>query len=316
LTFNLYLGYPIRTSFESGHNDQPFSTWLDERFNSTDLMGYIDKLTRAAAESQSLLCIGLDPNPERIPAPFRSIFPEPEKMVVEFCKRVIDVTHDQCCAYKPNLAFFEALGARGLDVFEQVIRHIPNEKMIIADAKRGDIGSTAEQYKIAFFDRFDTDALTLNPMMGFDTLDPFTGYEDKGIYCLTLTSNPGSNDFLLRKFEGRMTMAEYIADQLQRKMEKSRTHIGMVIGATHDQVIQQVLGAYREASLLIPGIGSQGGSVERLIQLLADHKGLPLVSASRSILYAGADRHEWAEDVRASAVQTRKSLEKLTRRYV
>lgn len=281
-------------------------------------MAYLDKLIRASTETKSLLCVGLDPNPDLIPESLKKTYPEPEQYVEQFCREVIDATLETCCAYKPNLAFFEALGSNGLSVFQRVLDHIPNEKIVISDAKRGDIGSTATQYKRAFFEQFDTDALTLNPMMGFDTLDPFLDSAEKAVYCLTLTSNPGSFDLLLRRFEGRLSLAEYIADQLQRKMKDSSTHIGMVVGATHDNdtVIRQVLNAYPDASLLIPGIGSQGGRVDLLAEQLKGHRGIPLVSSSRSIIYAGTDQKDWKTPIFEKAEETRKSLQIITERYV
>lgn len=279
-------------------------------------MNYTDKLLNAVRTNESVLCVGLDPNPDLIPESLKKDYPEPEELVVEFCREVIDSVSEHCCAYKPNLAFFEALGANGLNVFEEVLAAIPDEKLVIADAKRGDIGSTAEQYKRAFFDRFDVDAITLNPLMGFDTFDPFMNNTEKAVYSLVLTSNSGANDLLLRRFEGRLSLAEYLADQLRRKMDKSRTHIGMVVGATYPSELQLVLNANTEAALLIPGIGSQGGKIDSLVDILAQHEGIPLISSSRSIIYAGEDSKKWKKKIEKSAKNTKKELNKITRKYV
>ncbi len=279
-------------------------------------MEFNKKLHKAVQSAESILCVGLDPNPARIPDSFKAHFDKPETMVVEFCSQIIDATSAYCCAFKPNLAFFEALGARGLEAFQSVLNQIPDGKIVIADAKRGDIGSTAEFYKKAYFEQFDVDAITLNPLMGFDTLDPFLDRPDKAVYSLVLTSNPGSNDLLLRRFEGRLSLAEYIAGQLSRKSEKSAGHLGMVIGATHSDALEQVLGSYPEASLLIPGIGSQGGSVSDLERSLAAHKGIPLVSSSRSILYAGEGGNKWKDDVAKAAKKTSKELKSITKRFL
>lgn len=278
-------------------------------------MDYVKRLEKAVRRSRSLLCVGLDPNPELIPDVLHEEGSRIEETVEKFCLEVIDATAGHCCAYKPNLAFFEALGPAGMALFERILTAIPDEKIVIADAKRGDIGSTAEQYRKAFFDYYDVDAVTLNPLMGFDTLDPYINDAGRAVYTLVLTSNSGAHDLLLRRFEGRISMAEYLADQLSRKMEFSATHLGMVIGATHDSVVEQVLSAYPEASLLIPGIGSQGGSVESLAHTLRNHRGIPLISSSRSILYAGSGK-SWKSDVDKSAKKTNKSLKKIADRYV
>ncbi len=279
-------------------------------------MDYLEKLSSAIGKSESVLCVGLDPNPDLIPAAIKNEFPDPEDQVVQFCLDVIDATHEHCCAFKPNLAFFEALGSNGLSIFEKIISFIPDNKILIADAKRGDIGSTAEQYKKTYFDTFRADALTLNPMMGFDTLDPFIDDPTKAIYALVLTSNPGANDLLLRRFEGRLSLAEYIADQLRRKMENSKTHIGMVVGATYPSELKLVLQAYPDASLLIPGIGLQGGKADDLVELLDGHKGIPVISSSRSIIYAGNDSMKWKDEVAKSAKKVKKELKKITKQYV
>jgi orotidine-5'-phosphate decarboxylase len=279
-------------------------------------MDYISKLSKSIHNSESVLCVGLDPNPDLLPGEIVSRYPDTEEQVFHFCKQVIDVTQEHCCAYKPNLAFFESIGENGLSVFKEVLDCIPREKIVIADAKRGDIGSTAEQYKRSFFDHFDTDAITLNPLMGFDTLDPFINDHSKAIYSLVLTSNPGANDLLLRRFEGRLTLAEYIADQLRRKMEKSHAHIGMVVGATFPSELKNVLEAYPQACLLIPGVGSQGGKTDDLTDLLAVHEGIPVISSSRSIIFAGGNRKNWKDDVARSAKKIKKELEKISKRYV
>lgn len=279
-------------------------------------MNYSDKLLHSIKNTGSLLCVGLDPNPERIPSALKNSCSGTLELVEKFCLQVIDATSESCCAYKPNLAFFEALGGEGLCLFERVIQAIPEGKIIIADAKRGDIGSTAQQYKKAYFDTFDVDAITLNPLMGFDTLDPFMTYPDKAVYSLVLTSNPGSYDLLKRRFEGRMSLAEFIADQLNRKSETVDTHLGMVVGATDPSSLHEVLTAHPEASLLIPGIGSQGGSIQRLLPALNGHKGIPIITSSRSILYGESDDKNWKNGISNRAKQMKRELEVATTQYV
>lgn len=279
-------------------------------------MKYLDKLSSAIRKSESVLCVGLDPNIDLIPEGLKKKYKNKIELIERFCSDIIDVTSDCCCAYKPNLAFFEALGPSGLAVFDRVVQTIPEDKIIIADAKRGDIGSTAEQYKSAYFDRFDVDAITLNPLMGFDTLNPFIRDSSKAVYSLVLTSNKGADDLLLRQFEGRFSLAEYIADQLRQTMERSSTQIGMVVGATYPSELKRILSVYPRAPLLIPGIGSQGGKINDLISLLAEHHGIPLISSSRSILYAGENNKNWKNMVRKSARTMKQNLKEISKRYV
>lgn len=279
-------------------------------------MVYLDKLRKAIKTTGSVLCIGLDPRPDFIPGPVKKDFDDPGQYVDYFCREIIEITSEFCCAFKPNLAFFESLGPDGLEIFHRILRHIPDDKIIIADAKRGDIGSTAEQYKVAYFDRFQADAVTLNPLMGFDTLDPFLQDSTKAVYPLVLTSNRGSTDLLLRGFEGYSSMSEYIAAGLRQKMQSSRTHIGMVVGATHSDNLEGVLAEYPGASLLIPGIGSQGGSIHELLPLLEKHQGIPVINSSRSILYAGGDKATWRDDVVSAARKHRDDLKNVSKRYI
>ncbi|MEX2601906.1 MAG: orotidine-5'-phosphate decarboxylase [Balneolaceae bacterium] len=279
-------------------------------------MKYSDKLLHSIKNTGSLLCVGLDPNPEQIPTQLQNSCSGTIELVEKFCLHVIDATSESCCAYKPNLAFFEALGGDGLSLFERILHAIPDGKIVIADAKRGDIGSTAIQYKKAYFDLFDVDAITLNPLMGFDTLDPFMSYPGKAVYTLVLTSNPGSNDLLKRRFEGRGSLAEFIADQLNRKSATVDTHLGMVTGATDPSSLQNVLSVYPEASLLIPGIGSQGGTIRDLLPALKGHKGIPIITSSRSILYGEVDDRNWKSAIADRAKQMKRELEIVTTSYV
>jgi orotidine-5'-phosphate decarboxylase len=279
-------------------------------------MKYIQKLTAAVTSSGSVLCVGLDPDYDRIPASIKESYPNKTDAVVAFCSQVIEATTEYCCAYKPNVAFFEAYGPAGWDALERVIDRIPDGKILIADAKRGDIGNTAEQYKKAFFDYYGVDAITLNPLMGMETLTPFLKDDSKAVYVLAMTSNIGSADFLGRRFEGRMSQGEYIAEELKKKQENSASHIGMVTGATYTDNVAPVIAAYGEASLLIPGIGTQGGSVEKLTALLKNHKGIPLVNSSRGILYAGGDSENWREKVGEAASALKNHLKPITENYL
>lgn len=279
-------------------------------------MTFSEKLHRSVSNAGSTLCVGLDPNLELLPQSVKDQFDSPEEQVSYFCKLVIDYTSEYCAAFKPNLGFFEALGPNGLSVFEEVIEHIPSDKIIIADAKRGDISSTAEHYKKAFWDEFDVDAVTLNPLMGFETLEAFSKNESKGVYVLTLTSNPGADDFLKKPFRGFDLMAQFIADQLAKRSTSAATHLGMVIGATQAEESESVLSYHSEGALLIPGIGAQGGSVSELEKALRNHKGIPLINSSRGIIYAGKDEGDWPEYVAEAARNMKQKLNQITQRYV
>ncbi len=279
-------------------------------------MTYIDKLTKAVASGKSCLCVGLDPNPDLIPSSLKKKYPDPARQVVHFLKNVIDATQDDCAAYKPNLGFFEALGVEGLQAFQEVLDAIPRDKVIIADAKRGDISSTADHYAKAYFNAFNVDAITLNPLMGFETLNPFLNYPDKGIYTLTLTSNSGANDFLMQPFRGYASMAIFIANSLSRLQRSHTTHLGMVIGATKPDQIADVIDYHNEASLLIPGIGTQGGSTSSLPDVLKKHRGIPLISSSRSIIYAGKDSIHWKKAVAEKARDFKQALQSISSNYI
>lgn len=279
-------------------------------------MTFIQKLHSAVTSSNSTLCVGLDPNLSLLPKSIKTQFSEPEEQIIHFCKNVIDSTQDFCAAYKPNLAFFEALGSSGLQVFHEVIAHIPTNHIVVSDAKRGDISTTAEHYKKSFFDQFHVDAITLNPLMGFETLDAFTKDESKGIYVLALTSNPGADDFLKKPFEGFDMMGQFIASELEKRSEHSKAHLGMVIGATQAELSKSVTDLHKKASLLIPGIGAQGGSINELADALSEHKGIPLINSSRGIIYAGSDHENWTEHVAHKAKEMKEKLNLITERYV
>lgn len=278
-------------------------------------MNYEQKLRQSITDNNSILCVGLDPLIDRIPKFFRKKNSTIDEVIIHFLEGVIDSTSNHCCAYKPNLAFFEALGAHGLEIFQHIVDYIPENKIIIADAKRGDIGHTAESYKKAYFENFKVDAITLSPLMGFETLEPFLQDESKAIYVLTLTSNLGAKDFLLKPFQGFDKMSEYIAEHLKSLNNQSTGHVGMVVGATKASQLAEVIKSHPTASLLIPGIGAQGGSVEILANALEEHHGIPLINSSRGIIYAGNDEN-WQVDVREAAKDLQSKLTTITKRYV
>lgn len=279
-------------------------------------MTYTERLHAAVCDSDSTLCVGLDPNLDLIPDDIRERYASPDEQVLAFCKSVIEITYPYCAAYKPNLAFFEALGDSAFEILRKVIDVIPDNRIVIADAKRGDISSTAEHYKIAFFDRLKVDALTVNPLMGFESLEAYMSDPDIGLYVLTLTSNPGASDFFKKPFDGFESLAEYIATGLSERMNEDTAHLGMVVGATQASYIAPVLQAHRSASLLIPGIGAQGGSLDELTRVLEGHEGIPLINSSRAIIYAGQGSPDWKKMIEESARKTKHALSLITSGYV
>lgn len=279
-------------------------------------MNYTQRLKKALQSTGSCLCVGLDPDLDRIPDAIKQKSSSKPDQVISFLKAIIDNTQDHCAAYKPNLGFYEALGAAGLQVFQEVINYIPDDKIIVADIKRGDISSTAEHYAKAYFEQFDADAITINPLMGFESLNPFLSYPEKAVYTLTLTSNPGASDFLMKPFEGYDTMSSYIAHQLPVLQKKHPTHLGMVIGATKAESMVDIIQHHPEGALLIPGIGAQGGSIIHLQHALKHHKGIPLINSSRSILYAGEGNPNWQQAVREKARELKQALTPITKNYV
>jgi orotidine-5'-phosphate decarboxylase len=279
-------------------------------------MTFTDKLNRAVRSSQSLLCVGLDPVKERIPAPLREQYSDDAELIFEFCRRVIEATKTSVCAYKPNVAFFESLGSRGWHALEKVMDCIPSNRVVIADAKRGDIGNTAFQYRKAYFEHLQADAVTLNPLMGLETLDSFLDAPERAVFVLAMTSNKGASEFLQRRFEGRLSLGEYLAEELNKLQPASQTHLGMVVGATQVSDLKPLLKVHPDAHLLIPGLGAQGGSAEEMINLVQDHRGIPVFNSSRSIIYAGGDEVNWTARVAEQTAVFNDMLNPLLQNYV
>ena len=258
-------------------------------FNGSNLVGNMDwedkqkpffeRLADRCEERQTSLCVGLDPDPTRIP---KYLGGGPEA-VYKFCLEIVEATADQVAAFKPNLAFFESIGTEGLDVLHQVLEQIPHEVPVILDAKRGDIGTTAQHYARALFDRLRADAVTVNPYMGVDAIKPFAERESRGVYVLCLTSNPGARDFQLQN-------DLYL--QVARKVVEWNKHgnCGLVVGATRPEMLTSILALAPELPILIPGLGAQGGDLDGI---MAAAPGRPrhqlLFNLSRSIIFAAAD---------------------------
>lgn len=243
----------------------------------------------------SFLCVGLDTVPERIPS-FLNDYDDP---IFEFNKRIIDATKDIAVAYKPNIAFYEALGPKGWESLEKTINYIPENIFTIADAKRGDIGNTSKRYAQAFFEYFNFDAVTVAPYMGIDSVSPFLEFEDKWVILLGLTSNKGSNDFQHLQTDGK-ALHEHVITKAQEWGNPN--NLMFVIGATHPEAFQQIRSLAQDYFFLVPGIGAQGGDFDGVVQHgRNDHCGL-LINSSRGIIYAG-DGEDFADKARNSAMQ-------------
>jgi uridine monophosphate synthetase len=239
-------------------------------------MGFFQKLMARIDVNDSLLCVGLDPDPPRFSAPLL----EEASPIFAFNKRIIDATHELVCAYKPNIAFYEAAGLPGLEALKATIEYVPEEIPVILDAKRGDIGSTAQAYAAAAFEVWGADAVTVNPYLGYDAIEPFLAYEDKAVFLLCHTSNPGARDFQSLRSQGR-ALHEVVA----RKALEWGT--ALVIGATYPEVLRQIRQLAPESWILVPGIGAQGGDLEVALAAGLNSQGHGLiVNASRSIIYA------------------------------
>ena len=243
---------------------------------------------------QSCLCIGLDPDMKRVP----SVCGTGVEAMEVFCKSIVDATHDLAVAFKPNLAFFEQYGAEGWSALARIIEHIPDECMVIADAKRGDIGNTAKRYAQAMFDELGADAITVAPYMGLDSVQPFMqGYEDKWTILLALTSNPGASDF---EFHGSPPLFERVLTRAQEW--GTPDELMFVVGATRPEFIARARELAPHSFFLVPGVGVQGGSLSAVMHAgWNDHCGL-LINASRSVLYASNDTG-FAASARAEAKQ-------------
>jgi orotidine-5'-phosphate decarboxylase len=252
-------------------------------------MNFLEKLSMASRQHNSLLCIGLDPEPDRFPAHLRSM--PVAQAVVHFCQAIIDATAPYVCAYKPNLAFFEVLGPEGMYVFQEVLRAIPAPVPIIADAKRGDLGNTARNYAAALFDVYGCDAVTVNPYLGYDSVAPFLVYQQKGVLLLCRTSNPSAHDFQDLPVQGEKGQVRPLYEVVARRVQSwnEAGNCGLVVGATYPQELRAIRALCPNMPILIPGVGVQGGDLEASVIAGVDAMGeKAIIAVSRSVLYAGS----------------------------
>ncbi len=242
-------------------------------------MDFLDKLALAVRQNRSLVCVGLDPDPAIMPDGLS---------VLDFNRAIIQATSEFACAYKPNFAFFEALGIEGMTALRDTVKSIPKNIPVIADAKRGDIGNTAKAYAREIFDYFGFDACTVNPYLGSDAVEPFLQYKDKGIFVLCRTSNAGAADFQSLRCEtpeGIKKLYEIVAEKAN-EWNKSG-NVGLVVGATYPDELKAVRSSYPDLPFLIPGIGAQGGDLAFTVKHgLDSKKQRTVINSSRQILYA------------------------------
>ena len=275
-------------------------------------MTFTHMLQRAEAQNRSLLCVGLDPDPTRFPGALKG----DTSRIFDFCAAVVDATADLAMAFKPQIAYFAA--HRAEDQLERLVAHIKAtapDVPVILDAKRGDIGSTAEQYAIEAFERYGADAVTLSPFMGFDSVTPYLKYHGKGAFLLCRTSNPGGDDLQnqrLASVEGQPLVYEHVA-RLAHGPWNLNGQLGLVVGATYPNEIERVRELAPTLPLLIPGVGAQGGDALATVRagLRTDASGAitgtVIVNSSRAILYASSG-DDFAQAARAEAQRTRDTL--------
>ena len=269
-------------------------------------MTFLDQLREAETLNQSMLCVGLDPEPSRFPT---GITRDAEG-IHDFCLKIVEATADLAIAFKPQIAYFAAHGAE--DQLERLMQHMRANAPrvpVILDAKRGDIGSTAEQYARETFERYGADAVTLSPFMGFDSVAPYLKYEGKGAFLLCRTSNPGGDDLQAQRLAdapGQPLLYEHVARLAQGPWNRNG-QLGLVVGATYPAEIERVRALAPTVPLLIPGVGAQGGDAAATVRAGWRADGPILVNSSRAILYAsnGAD---FADAARAAARATRDQL--------
>jgi orotidine-5'-phosphate decarboxylase len=287
---------------------------MDSRFRGNDerneatCMSFITSLKDRWSGANSLVCVGLDPEPSKFPAHLRN---DPDA-VFAFCRAIVDATADLVCCFKPQIAHFAALGAE--DALQRLIAHIHTAHPgvpVILDAKRGDIGSTAQNYAIEAFDRYRADAVTVNPYLGRDSVQPFLDRADKGVVILCRTSNPGAGDFQdldVRDRHGTgKPLYQHVAETVARDWNGNRNCM-LVVGATWPEQLREVRTIVGDIPLLIPGVGAQGGDVEAVVMngRTSDGSGL-IVSSSRAILYASSGE-DFVDAARAATLELRDTI--------
>ena len=271
------------------------------------MVGFVERLNSAALKSRSLVCVGLDPDPELMAI----------ADVAEFNARIVDATRDLVCAYKPNFPFYEALGIPGLVALERTVEHIREvapDVALIADCKRGDIGSTNKMYARALFDTWGFDAATVNAWGGSDSMEPYLEYADRGVFVWCRSSNPGAAEFqdVPVEFEGGyVPLFEWMAIKAA-EWNRVSSNVGIVAGATYPSELAAVRARCPGMPILVPGVGSQGGDLEASLTHGLDHDSPNvLISSSRGITYASRDRESFASAAREAASRLRDDINRI-----
>lgn len=233
---------------------------------------------------QSFLCVGLDTDINKIPTHLLSL----DNPILEFNKQIIDATKAYCVAYKPNIAFYEAMGSKGWDILEETINYIPKDIFTVADAKRGDIGNTSDMYAAAFFEKYNFDSITASPYMGSDSILPYLEYKGKWVISLALTSNQGAMDFQTQKLANGKMLFEQVLSESKKWGDSS--NLMYVVGATRGELFQKVRAIVPNSFLLVPGVGAQGGSLQDVVDHGMNSEVGLLVNSSRGIIYASSDK--------------------------
>lgn len=272
-------------------------------------MHYLEKLRAAQDANHSWLCIGLDPQPDRLPLEAIHKWDEP---LLPFNRAIIDATADLVCAYKPNLGFYLQWGAAGVIALERTIAYIPDRIPVILDAKIGDIGHTQAAWGYGLFDMWAVDAVTVNPYVGAEAVRPLVASRpDKAVYVLARTSNPGA-----QQFQGDLTTGHGLSADVLRAARgwagAGDAHCGFVLGATYPAELAAARVLVPEANFLIPGVGAQGGDLASAVRHGADALAGPVINAGRNVLYASAGL-DFAEAARAAALQLREEINALRR---
>ena len=261
-----------------------------------------EDLFQQIKKKQSFLCIGLDTDLQKIP----SYLLNTDDPIFEFNKQIIDVTHDLCVAYKPNIAFYESMGASGWNSLKKTLEYIPKEIFTIADAKRGDIGNTSKMYAKTFFETYNFDSVTVAPYMGSDSVKPFLDFDGKWAIVLVLTSNQGGLDFQLLKDENN----EILYQKVLKKVKTYGQNIMFVVGATRAEALKEIRKIAPDNFLLVPGVGAQGGSLEEVAKHgMNSHCGL-LVNSSRGIIYASSSQ-DFAKVARQKSLELRNKMSEM-----
>ena len=263
------------------------------------MASFFEHVRTLVTEQNSMLCVGLDTDNAKLPAHLM----DQTGGIIDFNKAIIDATHDLVCCYKPQIAYYSGQGAE--EALIETIQYAQGKGIpVLLDAKRGDIGNTAEQYAIELFERYGADAITVNPYMGTDTLAPYLSYKDKGIFVLCRTSNPGGADLQNLVLESGRHVYEHVA-HLAHSEWNEHGNVGLVVGATQPEELATVRKITGDMPFLVPGVGAQGGDIEALME--AAMRQNVIISSSRGVIYASGGE-DFAQSARSSALETRNSI--------